>query len=258
MPTSPSRLVTTAARSLLLASAAQAQHYQKTPAGLQLTTDSLAVEGQVYSPDIVRVLKFPKEQVRQKKNLVVVQTPTPGKLKISEQNGVVTVSSATTQARINQQTGQVSFLTAKGPPLVSKKASGSRFIAKKNLGEPTYRVRQGFQLAPGEAVYGLGQHQDGWLNYLGHKAMLKQNNPDIAVPVVHSGKGYGVLWANYSTTQFEDTERGMLLDSEVGDCADYYLLNGQGTADGVVARYRPLTAPAMDAQYVGRKVTVKL
>ncbi|RZA21272.1 MAG: xylosidase, partial [Proteobacteria bacterium] len=48
----------------------------------------------------------------------------------------------------------------------------------------------------------------------------------------------------YSTTQFADSDQGAAFDSEVGDCVDYYLLNGQGTADGVVTRYRQLTGQA--------------
>jgi len=234
-----------AALSLLLVPAAHAQQYQKTATGLRLTTDSLAVEVQFYSPDIVRVLKYPKDQATERKSLVVIQMPAPGKLKYASKNNVISLSSPSTEVRIDQKTGQVSFLTAKGQPLVSEKAYGSRFTAKKDLGTATYRVRQLFQLASGEAVYGLGQHQDGHLNYRGQKVMMKQNNLAIAVPVLHSGKGYGVFWDNYSTTQFADNEQGALFDSEVGDCADYYLLNGNGTADGVVARYRSLTGQVL-------------
>ncbi|MBO0356459.1 DUF5110 domain-containing protein [Hymenobacter sp. BT186] len=229
---------------LLLTTAAHAQRYQPTATGLKLNTDSLTVEVQFYSPDIVRVVKYPKSRETEKKSLAVVLAPAPGKLKYSEKNGVATVGSASTQVLVNQQTGQVSFRTAKGQPLLSEKAYGSRFSAKTDVDQPTYRVRQQFQLAPDEAVYGLGQHQDGTFNYRGKQLTLKQNNMVIAVPVLHSSKGYGVFWDNYSTTKFEDNAQATTFDSEIGDCADYYVLNGGGTADGVVAHYRQLTGPA--------------
>jgi alpha-D-xyloside xylohydrolase len=229
---------------LFLAPAAYAQQYQPTATGLRVSTDSLTVEVQFYSPDVVRVLKQPKVKDAAKKSLVVTQAPAPGKLKYSQKNGQVTISSPTTQVVVNEQTGQVSFRTAKGQPLLSEQARGTRFAAKKDLGTETYRVRQVFQLAPGEAVYGLGQHQDGHLNYRGQKVLMKQKSLDIAVPVLHSSKGYGMLWDNYSTTNFSDAAAGTVFDSEIGDCVDYYLLNGQGTADGVVARYRQLTGQA--------------
>lgn len=229
---------------LLLASGAHAQQYQPTATGLTLSTDSLTVEVQFYAPDIVRVLKFPKGRVVEKKSLTVVLAPAPGTLKYATKNGLISLRSASTEARLDAKTGQVSFFTAHGQPLVREAAHGTRFGTKTDLGQPTYRVRQLFQLAPGEAVYGLGQHQDGHLNYRGQKLTLKQNNMEIAVPVLHSGKGYGVFWDNYSTTKFEDNAQATVFDSEVGDCADYYVLNGGGTADGVVARYRSLTGQA--------------
>jgi len=229
---------------LALAPAAHAQDYQKTTGGLRLSTDSLTVEVQFYAPDIVRVLKYPKGRDAGKKSLTVTLPPAPGKLKYGEQNGLATVGSASTQVLVNRQTGQVSFRTTKGQPLLSEKARGTRFSPKTDLGQPTYRVRQAFELTPGEAVYGLGQHQDGHLNYRGQKVLLKQKSLDIALPVLHSSKGYGVLWDNYSTTNFSDAATGTVFDSEIGDCTDYYLLNGGGTADGVVARYRTLTGQA--------------
>jgi len=229
---------------LLLGAPAHAQRAQPTATGLRLTTDSLTVEVQFYSPDIVRVLKFPKGRDGAKKSLTVVLPPAPGKLRYRTQSGVATISSASTQVLVNEQTGQVSFRTAQGQPLLSEKAHGARFTPKTDVGQPTYRVLQQFQLAPGEAVYGLGQHQDGHLNYRGQQLTLKQNNMDIAVPVLHSSKGYGVFWDNYSTTKFADNAQATTFDSEIGDCADYYVLNGGGTADGVVARYRQLTGQA--------------
>jgi alpha-D-xyloside xylohydrolase len=239
------RFLPLASLGLLLApAAAHAQHYQPTATGLQLSTDSLAVEVQFYSPELVRVFKQPKGNAAVKQSLTVVLAAAPGKLKYSAKNGQVTISSPTTQVVVNEKTGQVSFRTAQSQPLLSEQALGSRFSPKQDLGTSTYRVRQLFQLAPGEAVYGLGQHQDGHLNYRGQQVLLKQKNLDIAVPVLHSSKGYGVLWDNYSTTKFTDAATGTVLDSEIGDCVDYYFLNGQGTADGVVARYRQLTGQA--------------
>ncbi|TPG65834.1 TIM-barrel domain-containing protein [Hymenobacter nivis] len=223
---------------------ARAQQYQQSATGVTVTTDSLTVSVQFYAPDIVRVLKYPKGAPGQHQSLVVEQGPTPGKLRYQARGGVVQVASPTTQVRVNQQTGYVSFFTAQGQPLAAEQPGSLRFRPKTDLGAPTYRVRQAFQLAPGEAIYGLGQHQDGHLNYRGQQVMLKQRNTDIAVPVLHSGRGYGVFWDNYSTTQFADSDKGAAFDSEVGDCVDYYLLNGQGTADGVVARYRQLTGQA--------------
>ncbi|MBW4890756.1 DUF5110 domain-containing protein [Mucilaginibacter sp. HMF5004] len=60
---------------------------------------------------------------------------------------------------------------------------------------------------------------------------------------MHSVKGYGIFWDNYSTTQFEDNAAGASFTSEVGDGVDYYFIYG-GNADGVIAGLRKLTGQA--------------
>jgi hypothetical protein len=42
---------------------------------------------------------------------------------------------------------------------------------KKDSDGVTLRSRQEFVLAPGEAIYGLGQHQDGLINYRGPRSI---------------------------------------------------------------------------------------
>ncbi|HEX9151861.1 MAG TPA: TIM-barrel domain-containing protein, partial [Flavobacterium sp.] len=100
-----------------------------------------------------------------------------------------------------------------------------------------------FQLEQDEAIYGLGQHQQGVMNYRNKSVKLKQSNMEIAVPFLQSIKGYGLFWDNYSTTNFEDNTQGTSFQSEVGDCADYYFING-GNADKVIAGLQNLTGKA--------------
>ncbi len=237
------RLLLLAGCGLALAPTARAQSYQKTATGLRLSTDSLTVEVQFYTPDIVRVLKYPKGREVAKKSLTVVLPPAPGKLKYGEHNGWASVDSPRLHVVLNEQTGQVNTW-ANRQPLLAETKYGTRFSPKTDLDQPTYRVRQQFDLLGNEAVYGLGQHQDGHLNYRGQQVTLKQANMRIAVPVLHSSRGYAVLWDNYSTTKFTDNAQATVFDSEIGDCVDYYVLNGGGTADGVIARYRQLTGQA--------------
>ncbi|MGZ5247900.1 MAG: TIM-barrel domain-containing protein, partial [Flavitalea sp.] len=55
-----------------------------------------------------------------------------------------------------------------------------------------------------DAIYGLGQHQDGVFNYRGEQVNFFQNNTEVAVPFMVSVKNYGVLWDNYSLTRAGD------------------------------------------------------
>ena len=53
-----------------------------------------------------------------------------------------------------------------------------------------------------EYLYGLGQFQDGYGNIRGLSRRLTQVNTQIAIPMMISSKGYGLLWNNYGLTEF--------------------------------------------------------
>ena len=84
-------------------------------------------------------------------------------------------------------------------------------------GVATTRWSQRFVLDPNEALYGLGQHPGGVMNWVGHTVHLQQKNMDIAIPVLVSSKGYGVFWNNPAVTDVEDLARRMIqLPSSTG------------------------------------------
>lgn len=102
------------------------------------------------------------------------------------------------------------------------------------------KVKQAFTLEPDEAVYGLGNLENGRLSQRGVVRKLMPGNVEDGIPFFQSVKGYGLYWDNYSPTLFADNPQETSFESEVGDCIDYYFLFG-GNADGVVAEMRHLT-----------------
>ncbi|MEQ1798397.1 MAG: TIM-barrel domain-containing protein, partial [Lacibacter sp.] len=94
-----------------------------------------------------------------------------------------------------------------------------------------------------EAIYGLGQQQQGKMVQRNLKLNMVQGNTDDYIPFFQSVKGYGLFWDNYSPTTFTDNTESTSFKSEVGDCIDYYFMYG-GNADGVIAGMRNLTGQA--------------
>lgn len=90
-----------------------------------------------------------------------------------------------------------------------------------------------------EAIYGLGQQQNGKLNQRGQRIVLQNDNMRICIPFIQSIKGYGIFWDNYAPTTFTDNPQEMSLES-LGDCSDYYFMYG-GSGDKVVSVMRDLT-----------------
>lgn len=95
----------------------------------------------------------------------------------------------------------------------------------------------------GEALYGLGQHEEGLFNLRGQTLYLHQANRKIAVPLLVSSKGYGILMDTYSPMIFSDTAYGSYLYTEADREQDYYFILGPDM-DGVIRGYRRLTGKA--------------
>lgn len=94
-----------------------------------------------------------------------------------------------------------------------------------------------------EALYGLGQHEEGFMNLRGKTVYVYHANRKIGVPMLVSSKGYGILIDTYSPMILNDNEYGSYIYTEADNQMDYYFMNG-GTPDGAVACYRRLTGKA--------------
>lgn len=115
--------------------------------------------------------------------------------------------------------------------------------ATRVLDRTLYHTRLHLCFAEGEALYGLGQHEEGCLNLRGTTQYLHQANLKIALPVLVSSKGYGIVLSTGSPALFNDTAAGSYLYTEADTQMDYYFLAGGGMA-GTVAAYRRLTGKA--------------
>jgi len=219
------------------------QQYQRTDLGIKTTIDQLDVELQFYSPEIVRVLKSPEGTSFETKSFSVVKKPEKTELEISEKDDVIILSSSKVTIQLNKATGKVSFFSSDHQPLLAEKDYGTQFTPFKDVNEDSHIVRQAFKLDKDEAIYGLGQFQDGKMAQRHERLYLLQDILITAIPFFQSVKGYGLFWENYSPTYFTDNPHETSFESTVGDCADYYFMYG-GNADGVIAQMRDLTGQA--------------
>lgn len=94
-----------------------------------------------------------------------------------------------------------------------------------------------------EALYGLGQHEEGFASLKGQTVYVHQANRKIAVPMLISTKGYGILTDTYSPMIFSDTVYGSYIYTEADSEIDFYFICG-GSMDGVINEYRILTGKA--------------
>ncbi len=217
-----------------------AQSYQKTDWGIKAISNGNTVEVQFYNPSTVRIIKSPSENAFTKNSLSVVATPQKINLTIKEQAGLITIRSNAISVKCNLHSGEIVFYTNTGTKLLQEKENGASFSPFNDAGNNTYTVGQVYILDKDEAIYGLGQQQQGRMIQRNLTLNMIQGNTNDYVPFFVSVKGYGLFWDNYSPTIFKDTSESTSFRSDVGDCIDYYFMYG-GNADAVIANMRDLT-----------------
>ncbi|MBX2971176.1 MAG: DUF5110 domain-containing protein [Cyclobacteriaceae bacterium] len=220
-----------------------AQDYLKTQFGLRTTVEGIDIEIQFYTPSIIRILKSPQGKPFNKESLSVIKSPEKVVFSIKQVGDVIHAQSKELTVKLNVKNGQVVFNTSKGTTLLQEKERSVAFTPFDDAGNSTYNVLQAFVLEKDEAIYGLGQLQNGKMVQRNHKVRMIQGNTNDYVPFMHSAKGYGLFWDNYSPTTFTDSQDETSFQSEAGDCVDYYFMYGQNS-DGVIARMRDLTGTA--------------
>ncbi len=209
--------------------------------GIRLQTRELNVRVQFFADNTVKVEKWLTGTKPDTTSLVVIQNKVPKvDFKLSETTDSVFLSTNRLLVSISLSDGQVCF---KNKTKTLLKEAAAQFIPFELKNEKAYSIRQNFTLSDDEGIYGLGQHQYGYMNYRGKSVTLVQTNTDAVNPFFVSTKGYGILWDNYSKTIFDDTGDATSIWSEVADNIRYYFVAGNNM-DEAIAGYRSLTGQA--------------
>ncbi len=113
-------------------------------------------------------------------------------------------------------------------------------------GEKTFRVGASFVAPADEHYYGLGQNQEGILDYRGRTIDCKHfydapAGETVCVPFMVTNKGYGIIWDNPSDTVVSAGLHGHTSwQSNVGERVSFFVI-AAATTDELYAGYRQLT-----------------
>src|SRR5699024_5434628 len=153
----------------------------------------------------------------------VIKAPEKISFSTKKVDDVIILSNSKLQVKLNLINGKISYFV-KEVSILSEIANGTSFEDFNDAGTKTYTVSQSFLLDKEEAIYGLGQQQQGKMSKRGDELRMIQGNTDDYIPFFQSNKGYGIFWDNYSPTTFKDTPDGTYFKSDVGDGIDYYFM----------------------------------
>jgi alpha-D-xyloside xylohydrolase len=230
---------------ILLATLTANAAVEKTSSGLKANKDTITTEVRFYSNDIVRVLKYVSSDAKALNDpkLTVRMTPQTVNFTYNDATDYVTLTTSSVQVKYNKTTGAVTFYDASGKEMITEKANATYFTPRKDGTLNSYWLQQMFTLDNDEAIYGLGQIQNGNLNQRNTAYWyMTEGNTCVWIPYLHSVKGYGLYWDNMSPTDFADNTDGMWFKSSSGHAIDYYYMAGSSTdGDIAIKRMRELT-----------------
>ncbi|MGK9477655.1 TIM-barrel domain-containing protein [Melioribacter sp. OK-6-Me] len=182
---------------------------------------------------IVHVIASPSDEFSFKKSLIIDESVKPsGNFRTEDKGDYILLSSETLIVRIDKSTERISFYDREGNIILQEPENVCRIFVDTNImGENVYNIRQIFKASPDEAIYGLGAHQNGIMNYKNEDVDLLQYNIVDIIPFMVSSKNYGILWDNYSHTKFGDYRDYVSLDKT------FKLFSRDGKQEGLSAEY---------------------
>jgi alpha-D-xyloside xylohydrolase len=178
--------------------------------GLTLSMNPGTLQLQVFDPKIVRVAYTRSGTIPSAPadSLAVLASSISTGWSWTQTSSNVTLNAGSVEARVDKSSGAVSFHdSSSGSLLFQEPETGGRSMTATTIaGGSTWICRQEFRLNAGQALYGLGQHNTGALDYRGNIIEMVQNNPtESAVPMLFSSGGFGVLMDNPALSLVDTT-----------------------------------------------------
>ncbi|MFW6270323.1 MAG: TIM-barrel domain-containing protein, partial [Bacillota bacterium] len=240
--------------------------------GLILETENGKIKLEIITDDIIHVI-YTQEEEFSSKNSLMVNDNYKQKLdwNYKEKADELMISTSKLQLNINKQSCSFTYLDRDGNLLVKEPEAGGKTLdstevekvvfdektkltteasadgdkisaenIKTIIDREAYHTKLEFEWDENEALYGLGSHEEGIINYRGHHQYLYQQNMKAVVPVLVSTKGYGIMLDSYSLITFHDDMHGSYFWTEIDDELDYYFIYGP-EFDEIVSSYRNLT-----------------
>jgi alpha-D-xyloside xylohydrolase len=239
--------------------------------GILIETDTGHIHVQALGDAAWRVRYTQEDAFSRKPSLMVESPPPPSDIAIEESADKLELSTGKVKLEIGKCRGGFTWRDADGglltrhpwrdgmslvPTEVKRAILGETRVEEGVDGQrvkfdevrwetarSAWHAKLRFEFQPGEAVYGLGQHDQGVMNYRGSNEFLFQQNMKVAMPMFISTRGWGVLMDSYSLGSFRDDGHGSYYWCDVEDELEFYFMYGP-SFDDIMSRCRALTGKA--------------
>jgi alpha-D-xyloside xylohydrolase len=229
---------------------AAVKSYRKDAEGVTFSLDKGVMKIKLCADDIVEV-KYTVFTSFSAKNSLVVNNPFTKKtaFNVAERNGEIVITTKRLKIKVDKASTAITYADVNDAEILSEDRDNNKSMSAATIaGINTYNCATQFNSPSNEGLFGLGCHPLDSLsiNYKGRNQDLAIRYLTGAIPVLLSTKGYGLLWDNYSASNFYGAEANntkFRYVSESGKDVDYYFFYGP-QFDHIISLYRATTGVA--------------
>jgi alpha-D-xyloside xylohydrolase len=224
--------------------------YMKETDGISFSLKKGSMKIKICTADIIEV-KFTSLAAMEHKNSLVINNEwkTVPAFTVSEKSGEIVITTERLKIKVNKSTEAISYTDLNDVLILAEDDKSAKQVVTSTVaGINTYTCSSQFKSPADEALFGLGCHPEDTLsiNYKGRNQDMAIRYMTGAIPVLLSTKGYGLLWDNYSASNFYGAEAAntrFKYVSESGTMVDYYFFYGP-EFDKIISLYRIATGHA--------------
>ena len=203
-----------------LASAAPipVQSFQQEADGLSFAMQPGTMKLRVCEDGIIRVTYAPGATLPATQDIAVIKTwPSNPAFTVTSDAATITLATSKLRVRVDRTSGRLQFTDPGGNVVLEEPADGGKTMPAATVnGENSHAPEQTFLSPTDEALYGMGQYQEGLWNYRGIPLVLRQVNTHTSVPMLVSSRGYGLFWNNAALTHFNPADTEVAINSTTG------------------------------------------
>jgi alpha-D-xyloside xylohydrolase len=198
----------------------------------------------VCNDKIIQVSYSMNSTLPEKDSIIVNKVWEIPNFEVTEDADNVSISTNSLTVKVLKANSLLSFYDKSGQLILSEDNKQITLVSVSGITTNTCSAT--FNSPVSEGIFGLGQHQQKIMDYKANKVVLDQQNTEIALPFMVTTSGYGLLWDNYSLTNFNGdvaANTKYQFSSESGKMVDYYFMYGP-EIDDVISGYRTASGEA--------------
>jgi alpha-D-xyloside xylohydrolase len=160
------------------------QGYARRSDGVSVQLGGGTLQIRPLAENAVRI-RYGYEPANRRPELILTEAVRTPRFRVTASDSAIVVSTSQLKVLVDERTGALTYADSSGAPFL-REVPGSRVLSPDSIdGGKAYVAAQGFHSPADEALFGLGQFQDGHFDLRGVSRRLTQVNSQISIPFIY-------------------------------------------------------------------------